>query len=173
MSLFQMERIINICAIQNVLLYREGKEQSEQSKQNHDKRDDEYRINKLIYDQCKNCKVLLNLICKVPLQDSPGSSDSKAPAYNEGDLGSIPGLGRPPGEGNGNPLQYSCLENPMDREAWQATVHGVAKSWTRLSNFTFHHYQVSITLEIQGYLTVHLENYYMQQIHGRASLQSI
>ena len=50
MSLFQMERIINICAIQNVLLYREGKEQSEQRKQNHDKRDDEYRINKLIYD---------------------------------------------------------------------------------------------------------------------------
>ena len=42
-----------------------------------------------------------------------------------------------PGEGNGNPLQYSCLENPMDREAWQATVHGVAKSWTRLSNFPF------------------------------------
>ena len=46
------------------------------------------------------------------------------------DSGSIPGLGRSPGEGNGNPLQYSCLENPMDREAWQATVHRVAKSWT-------------------------------------------
>ena len=46
-----------------------------------------------------------------------------------GDLGSIPGSGRSPGEGNGNPLQYSCLENPMDREAWQATVHGVTKSW--------------------------------------------
>ena len=44
------------------------------------------------------------------------------------DVGSIPGSGRPPGEGNGNPLQYSCLENPMDREAWWATVHGVAKS---------------------------------------------
>ena len=51
--------------------------------------------------------------------------------------GSIPGLGRCPGEGNGNPLQDSCLENPMDRGAWQATVHGVAKSWTRLSDFTF------------------------------------
>ena len=54
----------------------------------------------------------------------------KASAYNEGDLGSIPGLGRSTGEGNGNPLQYSCLENLMDGGAWQATVHGVAKSWT-------------------------------------------
>ena len=45
------------------------------------------------------------------------------------DLASIPGLGRSPGEGNDNPLQYSCLENPMDRGAWQATVHGVIKSW--------------------------------------------
>ena len=48
----------------------------------------------------------------------------------------FPGLGRSPGEGNGNPLQYSCLENPMDRGAWQATVHGVTKSQTRLSDFT-------------------------------------
>ena len=54
--------------------------------------------------------------------------DSKASAYNAGDPGSIPGLEISPGEGNGNPLQYSCLENPMDREAWWATVHGVAKS---------------------------------------------
>ena len=61
---------------------------------------------------------------------SPGSSDGKASAYNAGDPGSIPGLGRSPGEGNGNPLQYSCLENPMGRGAWGATVHGVAKSWT-------------------------------------------
>ena len=50
------------------------------------------------------------------------------------DMGLIPGLGRPPREGNGNPLQYSCLENSVDRDAWQATVHGVAKSQTRLSN---------------------------------------
>ena len=49
------------------------------------------------------------------------------------DLGSIPGLGRSPGGGNGSPLQYSCLENPMDTGAWQATVHGVAKSQTQLS----------------------------------------
>jgi len=52
------------------------------------------------------------------LNNHPGGSDSKASAYNAGDLGSIPGLGRSPGEGNGNPLQYSCLENPMDGEAW-------------------------------------------------------
>ena len=54
----------------------------------------------------------------------------KASAYNAGDPGSIPGLGRSPGEGNGSPLQSSCLENPMDRGAWQAKVHGVAKSQT-------------------------------------------
>ena len=51
-----------------------------------------------------------------------------------GEAGLIPGSERSPGEGNGNPLQYSCLENVMDRGAWGATVHGVAKSWTRLSN---------------------------------------
>ena len=67
----------------------------------------------------------------------PGGSDSKASACSAGDPGSIPGSGRSPGEGNGNPLQDSCLENPMDREAWWATVHGVAKSWTRLNDFTF------------------------------------
>ena len=63
---------------------------------------------------------------------SPGGSDSKASACNAGDLGSIPGSERSPGEGNGNPLQYSWLENPMDRG-----VHGVSKSRTRLSNFTY------------------------------------
>ena len=47
------------------------------------------------------------------------------------DMGSIPGLGRSPGGGHGNPFQYSCLENPMDKGAWQATVHGVAKNWTQ------------------------------------------
>ena len=58
----------------------------------------------------------------------------KKSACNVEDLGSIPRLGRSPGEGNGYPLQYSCLENFMDRGAWWATVHGVTKSWTRLSN---------------------------------------
>ena len=60
----------------------------------------------------------------------PGGSEVKASACNAGDLGSIPGLGRSPGEGNGNPLQYSCLENPKDGGALWATVHGVAKSQT-------------------------------------------
>ena len=56
----------------------------------------------------------------------PCGSEVKASACNAGDLGSIPGSGRSPGEGNGNPFQYSCLENPMGRGAWWATVHGVA-----------------------------------------------
>ena len=63
-----------------------------------------------------------------------GSSDSKESACNARDLGSVPGLGRSPGEGNGYPLWYSCLENSMSREAWWATVHGFAKSWTQLSS---------------------------------------
>ena len=64
----------------------------------------------------------------------PGGSDSKEPACSAEDPGSIPGLGRSPGEGNGYSLQYSCLENSMDRETWQPTVYRVAKSRTRLSN---------------------------------------
>ena len=64
----------------------------------------------------------------------PGGSDGKESACNAGDLGSIPGLGRSPEGGHGNPLQYSHLENPMDRGAWQTTVHSVLKNQTRLSN---------------------------------------
>ena len=69
----------------------------------------------------------------------PGGSDGKESAHIEGDPGSIPGLGRSPGEGNGYPLKYSCLKNSVDRGAWRATVYGVAKSWThRVTNtFTF------------------------------------
>ena len=66
-----------------------------------------------------------------------GGSVVKNLSSSVGDMGSIPGSGRSPGEGNGNPLQYSCLENPMDGGALWATVHGVAKSQTQLSNFTF------------------------------------
>ena len=65
-------------------------------------------------------------------RDFPRGSDSKASVYNAGDPGSIPGSGRSPGEGNGNLLQYCCLENPMDRETWWATVQEVAKSGTQL-----------------------------------------
>ena len=57
----------------------------------------------------------------------PGGSEGKESAYNAGDLGSIPGLGRCPGEGNNYPLQYSCLENSIDRGAWWATVHGLQR----------------------------------------------
>ena len=60
----------------------------------------------------------------------PGSLDGKVSAYNAGDPGLVPGSERFPGGGNGSPLQYSCLENPMDRGAWWATVHGVTKSRT-------------------------------------------
>ena len=70
----------------------------------------------------------------------PWGSEVKASACKAGDLGLIPGSGRSPGEGNGNLLQYSCLENPMGRGAWWATVHGVAKSRTRLSDFTSLHF---------------------------------
>ena len=78
-----------------------------------------------------------------PPKSFSGGSDSKVSACNVGDLGSIPGWGSSPGEGNGNPLQYSCLENSTDGGAWWATVHGVAKSQTPLSDFifTFHFQQ--------------------------------
>ena len=73
----------------------------------------------------------------------PGSSAGKE-SCNAGDPGLIPGLGRSPGEGNGIPLHYSCLENSMDIGAWQATVHRVAKNQTRLSNF---HSLMSMTFQ--------------------------
>ena len=70
-------------------------------------------------------------------QGFPDSSVAKESACNARDPGLIPGSGRSSGEGNGNPLQYSSLENSMDGGAWQASVHGVTKYWTRLSNFSF------------------------------------
>ena len=78
-----------------------------------------------------------NTLDLISVLDFPGGSDSMESAYKAGDPGSTLGLGRSPGEGNGKPLQYSCLENPMDEGAWWAAVHGVAKSWTQLSDFTF------------------------------------
>ena len=80
----------------------------------------------------------VHLDTSVPLTCSslclPRWLSGKESACNLGNLGSIPGSGRSPREGHGNPLQNSCLENPGDREAWRATVQGVAKSWTQLSN---------------------------------------
>ena len=71
---------------------------------------------------------------RAPAVGLPGESVVMNPPANAGDPGSIPGSGRSPGEGNDNPLQYSCLENPMDRGSWRAIVPGVKKSQTRLSN---------------------------------------
>ena len=77
---------------------------------------------------------LSTIISEFPaIVDFPGGSVVKNLLVNAGDAASIPGSGRSPGEGNGNPLQYSCLKNPVDRGVWQATVHWVAKSWTWLS----------------------------------------
>ena len=91
----------------------------------------------LIYSECKT--LIWHVICKY--QVFPGGASGKESACqcnagDTGDTGSIPGLGRSSGVGNGNPFQYSCLENSMDRGASWATVHGVAKSWTWLSTHT-------------------------------------
>ena len=86
----------------------------------------------------------------------PGGSDGKESACNVGDLGSIPGLRRSLGEGNGYPLQFSGLENPMDRGTWRATVHGVAKSWTRLSDFYFQRYFGCLLLSLRRSVWVFL-----------------
>ena len=97
-------------------------------------------------------------LCLFPLysstsqsQDHPGGSDGKESACNAGDPGSIPGLGRSTGEGNGNTLQYSCSENAKDRGDWWATIHEIAKSWTCLTN-TF--------TGISGYCYEFCFNYY-------------
>ena len=82
-----------------------------------------------------NCEEINFRCLSPPVYSFPGGSDGKGPACNAGDLGSVPGLGRCPGGGLGNPLQDSCLENPMDRGAWRAAVCGVAKSRTRLSDY--------------------------------------
>ena len=77
--------------------------------------------NRLFVLSCWDCKLIYSF---------PGGLDSKESACNVGDPGSIPGSRRSPGEGNGNPFQYFCLEDSIDRGAWQVTVHGVTKSWT-------------------------------------------
>ena len=101
------------------------------------------------------------------IRDFPGGSDGKASVYNAGDLGSIPGSGRSPGEGNGNLLQYYCLENPMDRGAWKATVHGIAKSQTRLSDFT------SLTNKASGGEGIPVELFQIQKDNAVKVLHSI
>ena len=76
-----------------------------------------------------------------------GSSDGKVSACNLGDLGVIPWSGSSPGVGNGNPLQFSCLENPMDEEPWCATVPGVAKSWTESDTTERLHFDFSLSMQ--------------------------
>ena len=95
----------------------------------------------------------------------PGGSDGEESACSVGDLGSIPGPGRSPREGNGNPLHYSCLENPMDGGTWQATVYGVTKSWTRLSDFAFHPSERRCVLA-----SIHKSKYLVIQTHSFAQL---
>ena len=80
----------------------------------------------------------------------PSGSDSKESACNAGDPGSVPRWGRSPGEGQGNPLQYSCLENLKDRGTWWATVHGVAKNQTQLSDEHFHFLSSELRVAIKA-----------------------
>ena len=88
----------------------------------------------------------------VHLLGFPGGSNGKESAYIAGDSGVIPGSGRTPGEGNGYPLQYPCLENSMDRGVWQARVHGVAKSQDMIKRLTHTHcVSVNLTLPIYSY----------------------
>ena len=98
-----------------------------------------------------NCFVLSLLHTWPP----PYGSDGKDTACNLGDPDLIPGWGRSPGEGNGNPLQYSCLENSMDRGAWWATDHGIAKIWTWLSYFHFHRSNLVFPYDIQQHILPH------------------
>ena len=103
-------------------------------------------------------------------REFPGGSDSKESACSAGDLGSVPGSGKSPGEGNGYPLQYSGLENSLDRGPWQAIVHGVITSWTWLCNFHFTFFQRSLVGYIHGLQRVgchwvtehtHIQDHYM------------
>ena len=93
-----------------------------------------YLVPRNLPDFLEALKVLNDL---TPIPGFPGGSVVKNPPASAGDSGSITRLGRSPGEGNGNPLQYSCLGNPMDRGAWQATVRGATKSWAQLSDWAY------------------------------------
>ena len=99
------------------------------------------------------------------VQGFPGSSVSKESACSAGHLGLIPGLGRSPGEGNGNPLQYSCLENPVDRGVWRATVHGMAGVIHNLGLY-HHHSEYAPWLQLR----VCMQNTEWQLLEGRISV---
>ena len=101
---------------------------------------------------CTN--LVITVIMKFSIQGFPGGSVDKESACKAGDLGFISELRRSPGEGNSYSLQYSGLVNFMDRGAWQATVHGVAKSQTQLSDFHFHSIQNSINIDLVIYASL-------------------
>ena len=103
--------------------------------------------------------------------DFPGGSDDKESACNAGDLGSIPGWGRFPGEREGNPLQYSCLENPMNGGTWKAAVHGVTKSRTRLSDFTLSKYPAVDVTGDRSKVRCCKEQYYIGTLNVRSMNQ--
>ena len=86
----------------------------------------------------------------------PDGSDGKKSACNAGDSGSVTGLGRSPGERNGDPLQYPCLENSMDRGAWRAIVHGVTKSRTQLCDYIFTYVYPYISISLSIYICAYL-----------------
>ena len=113
----------------------------------------------MFYLQINNSlKILQRLLC---------SSDGKESACNAGDPGLIPGLGRSSGEGNGNPLQYSCLENSMDRGPWQAIVCGAAKSRTQLSDYYYYYYFYNFsgfTWESKSYTLFQLQKHLLARI---------
>ena len=90
------------------------------------------------------------------LLDFPGGSDSKESVCSVGDLSSTTGLGRSPGGGHSNPLQYSCLENPMDRGDWRAIIHRVTKTWSRMKWLTSHAYLESAVLQTDKWVDVEL-----------------
>ena len=102
---------------------------------------------------CTN--LVIPVMLKFSIQSFPGGSVDKESACNAGDLGLIPELRRSPGDRNSYPLQYSGLENFMDRGVWQATVHGVAKSQTQLSDFHSIQNSLNIDLVIYASLWIH------------------
>ena len=105
----------------------------------------------------------------------PGGSEFNVSAYNVGDLGSIPGSGRSPGEGNGNPLEYSCLENPMDRGACWPTVHEVTKSRTQLRDFTqFNSLKMAVLFPVfKGISTLFSKNSGCTSLHSHKRCKKV
>ena len=105
----------------------------------------------------------------------PGGSEFKVSACNAVDLGLISGSGRSPGEGNGNPLQYSCLENPMDGGAWWATVHGLANSRTQLRDFTqFNSLKMAVLFPVfKGISTLFSKNSGCTSLHSHKRCKKI